>query len=131
MIFIFGILLADRNESIRYSGLKDWGLLILSVSIIYTHKFLVLRNIVPSFQFIQHLLIFPLIYYFFKVSRSGLIQKSIMARPGVSKTINYISDMTLELYLVYLYVSIYLLKLKLYFPINIIILLIVTLVISA
>jgi peptidoglycan/LPS O-acetylase OafA/YrhL len=131
MIFIFGILMADRNEEIRYSGLQDWGLLFLLIFVIYTHKLMMLKNIAPSFQFIQQLFIFPLIYYFIKVSRSGLIKKNIMTMPVVSKSINYISDMTLEIYLAHLYVSIYILKLKLYFPVNIIIFLIVTIAISA
>jgi peptidoglycan/LPS O-acetylase OafA/YrhL len=131
MIFIFGVFLADRNDAIRYSGIQDWGLLFLSVFIIYTHKFLMLKGIASSFQFIQHLFMFPFIYYFFKVSRSGLIQTDIMKLSAVSTTINYISNLTLELYLVHLYVIIFIIKLRLPFPMNIAVVLIVTLIISA
>jgi peptidoglycan/LPS O-acetylase OafA/YrhL len=130
MLFVFGVYLADRKDTIQYSGLQDWGLLFLSVFIIYGHKFLMLKNMASSFQFIQQLFLFPFTYYFFKVSRSGLIQKNIMELPIISSIINYISDMTLELYLVHLYVSIFILKLKLFFPMNIVIFLIVTFIIS-
>ena len=131
MIFLFGTIIAVRNDTIRYSGFRDWGLLFLSVFMIYAHKFLMLKNIASSFQFIQQLFLFPFIYYFFKVSRSGLIQKKLMQLPIVSTTINYISNLTLELYLVHLYVGIYITKLNLPFPMNIIVFLIATLIISA
>lgn len=131
MIFLFGVFLADRQDKIRYAGLQDWFLLFLSVFLIYGHKFLMLKNTTFSVQFIQQFLLFPFIYYFFKVSRSGFIQNHIMRIPITSRMIHYISDMTLELYLVHLYVLIFMLKLKLLFPINIILLLIVTFVISA
>jgi peptidoglycan/LPS O-acetylase OafA/YrhL len=131
MIFLFGVYLADRRDKIRYSGLQDWGLLFLSVFLIYGHKFLMLKNMASSFQFIQQFLLLPFIYYFFKISRSGLVQKHIMGVPIISRIVNYISDMTLELYLVHLYVLIFILKLNLLFPVNIILLLIVTFIISA
>jgi len=131
MIFLFGVYLADRQNKIRYSGLQDWGLLFLSVFLIYGHKFLMLKNMAYSFQFVQQFLLLPFIYYFFKISRSGFIQNCIMRLPIISRIVNYISDMTLELYLVHLYALIFILKLNLLFPVNIILLLIVTLIISA
>jgi hypothetical protein len=131
MIFIFGVFLADRNDKIKYSGIQDWGLLFLSVVIIYGHKFLMLRGMFSSLQFMQHLFIFPFIYYFFKVSRSDLIQKRIIQLPAVSSTINYISNLTLELYLVHLYIIIIIPKLNLSFPVNILLVLIVTFIIAA
>lgn len=131
IIFIFGVLLADRNDKIRYSGLQDWGLLFSSIFIIYGHKYLMLKGMLSSLQFIQHLFIFPFIYYFLKVSRSDLIQGCIMKVPAFKITINYISNMTLELYLVHLYVILFIPKLKLPFPINIIAVLTVTFIIAA
>jgi peptidoglycan/LPS O-acetylase OafA/YrhL len=131
IIFIFGAFLAERSDKIKYSGLQDWALLFLSVFIIYGHKYLMLKGMFSSLQFIQHLFIFPFIFYFLKVSRSDLIQKRIMQLPAVASTINYISNVTLELYLAHLYVVIFILKLKLIFPVNIIAVLIVTLIIAA
>lgn len=131
MIFIFGVFLAERNDKIQYSGLQDWGLLFLSVFIIYGHKFLMLKGMTSSLQFIQHLFIFPFIYYFFKISRSDLIQGCIMKVPAFKSTINYISNITLELYLVHLYVILFIPKLKLPFPVNILLVLIVTFIIAA
>ena len=93
-VFIFGILLADWNDAITYAGLRDWGLLFLSVVVIYGHKYLMVKDIAPSFQFIQQLFIFPLIYYCLKISRSGLIQKHVMAVQAFSKPINYVGNMT-------------------------------------
>lgn len=131
MLFVFGIYLADKKNTIRYSGFPDWGLLFLSVFIIYGHKFLMLKNMASSFQFIQQLFLFPFTFYFFKVSRSDFVQKNIMESPIISSIINYISDITLELYLVHLYVGIFILKLELPFPMNIIFFLIVTFIISS
>lgn len=130
VIFIFGVFLAARNDKIKYSGIQDWGLFFLTVGIIYGHKFLMLKGMLSSLQFIQHLFIFPFIYYFFKVSRSDLIQECIMKVPVFKTTINYISNLTLELYLVHLYVILFIPKLKLPFPINIIAVIIVTFIIA-
>jgi len=60
-----------------------------------------------------------------------LIQGCIMKVPAFKITINYISNMTLELYLVHLYVILFIPKLKLPFPINIIAVLTVTFIIAA
>ncbi len=130
MIFMFGAFLADRNDTIRYSGILDWGVLCLTVFIIYTHKFLMLKGIASSFQFIQQFFMFPFIYYCFKVSRSGLIQKDIMSLPTIAAMINYVSNLTLELFLVHLYVIILFANVKIAFPINIILVLIVTFILA-
>jgi peptidoglycan/LPS O-acetylase OafA/YrhL len=130
MIFLFGMYLADIQKEIRYSGFKDWIFLILSLFIIYSHKLMILKNVAVPLQFIQHLLLFPFIYYCLKISRSGLIQDYIMRLRFSSKIVHYISDMTLELYLVHLYVVIVVVKLNILFPINIILFLLVTFLIS-
>lgn len=131
IIFIFGVLMADHNNKIKYSGIQDWGLLFLSVAIIYGHKYLMLKGMFSSLQFIQHLFIFPFIYYFFKISRSGFIQKSVLQLPMIKSIIDYVSNLTLELYIVHLYVILFIPKLKLLFPINIIAVLITTFIIAA
>jgi peptidoglycan/LPS O-acetylase OafA/YrhL len=131
MIFLFGACLAEKQDNIRYSGLQDWGFLLLSVSLIYGHKYLMLKSLATSVQFVQQFFLFPFIYYFLKVSRSGFIRGGIMQLPATSRIVNYISDMTLELYLVHLYAVIFVLKLNLAFPINIIVLLSLSLGVSA
>jgi peptidoglycan/LPS O-acetylase OafA/YrhL len=131
MIFLFGVWLAQRQDKISYSGFFDWAMLFLSIFLIYGHKFLMYRNLACSFQFIQHILLFPFIYYFLKISRSDFIQKHIMGRPVIAQSVRYVSDMTLELYLVHLYAVIFVVRLNLLFPANIIVLLAVTFIMAS
>jgi len=131
MIFIFGIFIGDRNNRIQYAGIQDWGILFVLIFIIYGHKFLMLKNITPSFQFIQHLTIFPLIYYFLKISRSHLVKKKVMTIPILSTAINYIGDSTLEFYIVQVSIVDIILSFRLPFPINVLVFLTATILIAS
>jgi Acyltransferase family len=130
-IFIFGTSLAERTNKIKYSGPQDWIFLFLAFSTIYAHKFLMLKNILTNFQFIQQLSIFPFIYYSIKISRSDFIQNTLMKSIIISPIINYISSITLEIYIVHGYISIIILSTIKQFPINIIAFLSLTVIFSA
>jgi len=126
MIFIFGVFLADKNKTITYSGIQDWLILFSLIIIMYGHKYLMMKHVLTSIQFIQQLILFPVIYFFFKISRSNLIQKKIMCAPVTSSIINFFSDRTLEIYIVSVYISLMVIKLNIPFPINIVVFLIIT-----
>lgn len=130
MIFIFGVFLADNDKAIKYSGIQDWLILFSLIIILYGHKYLMMKQALTSIQFIQQLALFPLAYYFLKISRSNFIQKKIMGAPVTSAIINFFSDRTLEIYLVSVYISIMVIKINIPFPINIFVFLIITLILA-
>lgn len=101
MVFLFGIYFASINDKIIYSGVRDYMILVGIVILIYLHKILWMKGIATEYQFIQQLLIFPMLYYFMKISHSPLIVDVIMKRPVISSVITLIGAMTLELYIVH------------------------------
>jgi peptidoglycan/LPS O-acetylase OafA/YrhL len=116
--FLFGIFLAKNNSKISYKGFVEVVFLFISIFIIYGHKYLMTKNIFPEFQFVQHLMLFPFIYYFLKVSRSLFVQQFIM-QSLIKKAIIYISGITLELYMVHSALQRVFLQLDFKFPVNI------------
>ena len=130
MAFILGIILADNTSRIKYSGIIDFVYLFSSIFLIYVHKYLMTKNILCAFQFIQHFLIFVAVYYFLKISRSEIIPKYIF-RFHLSNFVNYISGLTLEIYIVHTAISPVILKMNYRFPLNVIVLLAVTFTLSS
>jgi hypothetical protein len=53
-----------------------------------------------SFQFIQHLATFPMLYYFAKVSKSCFISQTVMGSRYIGRTFTFVSGMTLEIFMV-------------------------------
>ena len=123
-MFISGIYVADNNHKIKYSGFQDYIFLFISFLVIYLHKYLITKNILVEYQFIELLFLFPLVFYALKISRSDFIQKRIMDVPFLSKIIIYISGITLELYMVQDILALPIREIGLPFPINIIVFLI-------
>lgn len=101
MVFLSGIYFASINEKIVYKGVSDYFIIVMIIALIYCHKFLWMKGILTEYQFIQQLLIFPMLYYFIRISHSHLIVTTIMKNPIISAFITLISAMTLELYLVH------------------------------
>jgi peptidoglycan/LPS O-acetylase OafA/YrhL len=101
MIFLSGLYFASLHNHIQYKGLQDYFLLLLSIGIIYFHKYLMTQGIAANFQFVQQLFLFPTLYYFLKISKSPLILEWIMKSRHLNSSITLIGSMTLELYLVH------------------------------
>ncbi|MDD3597082.1 acyltransferase family protein [Sulfuricurvum sp.] len=101
MVFLSGIYFGSIHERIRYSGIRDYIFLLLCISAIYAHKFMMMHAIAANLQFIQQLFLFPTIYFFLKVSKSPLILEGIMKPRFLNSTITLIGAMTLELYLIH------------------------------
>lgn len=129
MIFIFGIYIAKKPR-ITYSGISDFISLLLIISLFYFHKYIMLKGTYIEYQFLQQLFMYPILYYFLKVSRSPLIDK-FMQEGITSRIINFIADHTLEIYIVHTAISGLILKPKMSFPLNVIVFLILTLCMSA
>jgi hypothetical protein len=76
------------------------------------------RGILFQIQFIQHLSVFPLLYYALKVAKSDFIMTTVMGDSFFGKPINYISKITLELFIVDNSIESIVRSLKLPFPWN-------------
>lgn len=101
MVFLLGIYFASINDRILYDGKKDFVILISIIILVYIHKYLWLNGITTQLQFIQQLLILPMLYYFMKISKSPLVLDKIMMTKYLSGFITICGAMTLELYIVH------------------------------
>jgi peptidoglycan/LPS O-acetylase OafA/YrhL len=129
MIFLAGIFLSSKDDMIVYRGKSDFFILLILLALIYFHKLLMFKGLAGEYQFIEQLLIFPLLYYFIKVSKSSMVSL-IMKTPVLSNLIALISAMTLELYIVHGPIRILIFQYFNVFPLNIILLLVISFLIS-
>jgi hypothetical protein len=100
LVMLWGVYLGSQSEKLEFKGPWDVVLLIVSLSFIYGHKYLMQRDLLMSFQFIQHLASFPMLYFVVKVSRASFIRHTIMENYYVGAAVTFVSGMTLELFIV-------------------------------
>ncbi len=131
MIFLFGIYLASKNESIAYTGLHNYLAIVLLLAITYGHKFLMTKGLYPEFQFIQQAAMYPMVYYLLKISRSPLISSWLMRSRAISASVQFIADHSLELYIVQETIHHPVLQLNLAFPLNAVVFIALTFILSA
>ena len=131
MIYLFGIFIASKNRDIVYSGYSDYLILIFFITLMYAHKFMMLKGLYPEFQIIQQVAIYPIIYYLLKISRSPLIMHRLMKSKITGPIMKFISNHTLEIYMIHQTISPPVRNLQLTFPYNVFILLMLTLSLSA
>lgn len=131
MIFLFGIFIASKNKDIVYSGYCNYLILIFLVVLIYTHKFMILKGLYPEFQIIQQAAMYPIVYYLLKISRSPFIMNSVMKSKITEPIIQFISNHTLEIYMIHETINQQVINLKLIFPCNLLFFLTLTLIFSA
>lgn len=129
MIFLFGIHIA-KKQPVIYSGISNYICLLFLIAFFYVHKYLMMKGLFLHYQFLQQLVMYPIVYYFMKISRSPLINK-IMQDQVKSRIINFIAKHTMEIYIVHTAISNIIIKQKIFFPLNVIIFLILTLSLSA
>ncbi len=118
LIVLWGLYLGSIKENIIFNGAKDILFLFLCVGVIYAHKFLMYRGVLFQFQFIQHLAMFPLLYYALKIANSNFIINIIMNNSFLGKPIKFISKITLELFMVNNSIDIVISRMKYDFPLN-------------
>lgn len=130
LIFLWGGYLGTVKERIRFAGIFDVFMVILCFSCIYAHKFLMFKSILSSLQFIQHLAVFPLLFYMLKVANSNFIVATVMQNPFWSRIFNYLSKMTLEIFIVNNSIDKIFEQLNLSFPMGAILYVVTTLIIA-
>lgn len=131
MIFIFGILIASKNKNIVYNGYNNYLVLIFFVILVYGQKFMLIKGLYPEFQIIQQAAMYPIVYYLLKISRSPFIMHTMMKSKMIGPVVNFISNHTLEIYMIHQTLNQPILKLQLTFPYNIFLILFLTLTLSA
>ena len=130
MVFIFGIHIAKKSKDILYSGLMDYIYLFSFVGLVYTHKFLMTKGLYFEYQFLQQLSIYPILYYLLKISRNPFIMTKLAISLVWSHVVNFIANNTLEIYLVHQTISYPIQYMQMPFPINIIVFLFLTFILS-
>jgi peptidoglycan/LPS O-acetylase OafA/YrhL len=100
LVFLWGIYLGSQRERLQFSGSRDVIMLIVSISFIYGHKYLMQRGMFLSFQFIQHLASFPMLYFAVKVAKSRFIRQELMGNHYAGKVLTLVSGATLEIFMV-------------------------------
>lgn len=117
-VCLLGVWIARNDRRIRHEGLKDYLGFAACVIIMYFHKHLMVKNLFPEFQFIQQLVLFPMIFFSLKIVRNENVLARISRMPRVSRSINYIADNTLEIYMVHMTTAPVVLSAKLKWPLN-------------
>ncbi len=100
LVVFWGLYLGSRAEKIKFQGPLDILLLLLSIALIYGHKFLMQRGMFPEFQFVEQLAAFPMLYYSAKIANSTFIRDTVMGSRYLGWVLAFISGMTLELFMV-------------------------------
>lgn len=130
-VFLFGICIAKVDNYIFYNGFTDFLLLILCIGIVYMHKYLMLKGFFLEYQFLQQLLIYPILLFLLKISRCPLIVTTLASTKLFSHPVDFLANTTLEIYMVHQTISTPVLYMHLSFPFNLIAFLAVTLIFSA
>lgn len=130
IIFTFGITLSHYNSELNYSGKFDIIMLLFLVALFYLHKSLMTKGLFLNLQFLQDVLLIPIAFYFLKISRSDFISICLM-KSKVGKLIEYISSISLLLYIVHSTFGTKFLKLGIIFPINVLLYIGTALIIAA
>jgi surface polysaccharide O-acyltransferase-like enzyme len=73
---------------------------------------------------------FPIVFYLLKISRSPFVSSMLSKSRVISSTVQFISDHTLELYMIHETIGDQVLKFNFPFPLNIIIFLVLTFILS-
>ncbi len=128
IVFLLGILLTKAK--LLYNGKID--ILVASSSFIgmYGHKFLMTKNYLTEYQFIQQILCLVFCIFLFKICSSKFIKETVM-NSSMASLIKYTSSITLEIYIVHVTISPSILSLHLSFPLNILIFLTSTFLLSS
>lgn len=101
MVFLYGIALASFNDRIAYCGFGDIVALLACLILMYGHKLLALAGYAQEWQFIQQLVLFPMLYFAIKVARASWLLDFVGRQRWLTRAISIVAAMTLELYIVH------------------------------
>ncbi len=116
----FGGYMAGRAKFAKTSFIKDGLALIFVIGLYYGILILMSKGCGWPFQAVTHLLMFPILFLFLKVSESGVIT-SLMTTRYAGTAISLMAALTLEIYLLHGAVYSHPIIQNLLFPLNIVI----------
>lgn len=119
LVVLWGLYLGSIKEKINFTGIRDILLLVSCVACIYIHKCFMYQGFLFSFQFIEHLAIFPMLFYFLKIANSHFVVITVMQNAYWGKIIDFMSMITLETYIAHTALRNIFQQLKIGFPWNI------------
>ena len=125
----FGGYMAGRSRFIKTSFIKDGLALVLVIGLYYGILILMNRGCCWQFQAVTHLLMFPILFLFLKVSESDVIT-SLMSTKYIGAAISLLAGLTLEIYLLQYAVYSHSIIQSVLFPLNIFIFWIVVIILS-
>jgi len=131
MVFVFGLYVASQSRLVTYTGLNNFIILFFIIILVYVHKYLMTNGLLSEFQFLQQAAMYPLVYYLLKVCRSPSILNKLTPTGKITQVIKFLSDHTLEIYMIHETLNRPLLKLELAFPLNIIVFVTLTFIFAA
>lgn len=131
MMFLFGIYLASHNKSIKYSGALDYLCLLVIVGFLYLHKYLMMEGFSLHYQFLQQLMMYPIVYFLLKIARGPLVTTIVRASKSGSRIVDFCANNTLEIYLIHETIIYPVLAIGLPFPANVAILVATTVGLSS
>ena len=130
IIYVFGIWMGmSQNQHSRYSY-RHIIILMVVIFMFYLQKYYMLHGKYYEIQFMQHLAMFPIVYCLLVISRGLLIDKNIKLPSVFYKTINFIADHTLEIYIVQESIGDLIKDMRIQFPVNICVFIAVTITLA-
>jgi peptidoglycan/LPS O-acetylase OafA/YrhL len=116
----FGGYMAGRAKFVKTSFIKDGLALVLFISLYYGILIIMSRVDGWQFQTVTHLLMFPILFLFLKVSESDIIT-SLMNTKYIAAAISLLAGITLEIYLLQYAVYSHSIIQSIGFPLNVVI----------
>ena len=125
----FGGYMAGREKFVKTNFIKDGLALVLVIGLYYGILNLMNKGCGWQFQAVTHLLMFPILFLFLRVSESDLIT-SLMNTKYIGAAISLLAGLTLEIYLLQYAVYSHSIIQSILFPLNIITFWIVVIILS-
>jgi peptidoglycan/LPS O-acetylase OafA/YrhL len=116
----FGGYMAGRTRIIKTSFIKDGLALVLVIGLYYGILLLISKGYGVEFQAVTHLLMFPILFFFLKVSGSNII-KTLMTTKYTGAAMSLVAGLTLEIYMFQYAVYSHAILKNILFPVNVVI----------
>jgi len=121
IVFIYGFYIANNFYKIYYKGYKDILILFVLFICYLIFKLIIGKGYLVEIQFVIHILTISIIFYLFKINNSSYIQSFMKSNKYISRQINYLGGITLEIYIVHAILFNHIFpRLDFNFPINVI-----------
>lgn len=119
-VMLFGGHLASRRTLIGEGSIRHFACLVGLLAAYFICGFLLSRGYIGRYQFLMHVITFPMIYLALILSHSRFIAERIMSNKMLASCIFFVSGITLEIYLLQYMVYTNIVVTSLLFPLNVV-----------